>query len=940
MSEHHINNPLYSLFGQGSLYQSLDATEQSQQQSDSSSNRFQISSSLRQGSSSQLMGSDNDDHDVDESIHLQQLSPAPAKRTVHNAVLETAGDEEEEEEDVPSSLLFDQPAKSGQSRSFPSKQQQTKPQRSVLFSNPVRPQRTTVTGGNFLPLPATTGTTTQASKVRKAVQTVFRQNVPDSEGSHNVRTNLGLIDPTQRALWKWANVENLDNFLLEVYNYYLGNGFYCILLSRLLNLATVMFVVGFSTYLTTCIDYSKIRSSSSLSEVQYPQCMSRLSYFSTFLIWLFTLFWFMKLIQYIYDIQRLLDLKNFYFYLLNISEAEMQTISWQLVVKRLMLLKDKNPTTAATAYHSEQLLGSQSKQRMDPHDIANRIMRKENYLIAMINKDILNLKLPIPFFKEPLLTSTIEWNISLCIMDFVFNESGQVRPIFLKDNQRNTLVEGLRRRFMFAAVLNVLCAPFTVVYLTLLYFFRYFNEYHKDPGSIGSRQYTPLAEWKMREFNELYHLFQRRLNLSYEPASNYVNQFPKEKTVILSRFVAFVTGSFAAVLGIVSLVDPELFLGFEITKDKTVLFYIGLFGSILAFSRSMIPNESYVFDPETSARAVIEYTHYLPDEWEGKLHTDEVKNEFSKLYDLKLMVIIRELLSVIITPFLLWFSLRASSDKIVDFFREFTIHVDGLGYVCSFATFDFNNASKRKSGYKSKRGPFKSDEDDKFELRSNYFATTDGKMLKSYLNFLDNYAEDQSTEGNNNGMNSFYGKATGVRNFGASHHYGNNYNLSSSRMMSGGESPNNADFMENSVMGRFNKVQTQIQHGMNTPLNRSGLLDASLASLDRAGLFNRRHPGRNVHDTIPSEDGTDEEEDNRLRHPNFSSNASGEGNASSVLGDSFVTDLYSRKRLLSSHHRRDDEEDENNGGVGSTGEEGGVLGMLGQFYKQTDVTKL
>lgn len=144
-------------------------------------------------------------------------------------------------------------------------------------------------------------------------------------------------------------------------------------------------------------------------------------------------------------------------------------------------------------------------------------------------------------------------------MDFVFNESGQVRPIFLKDNQRNTLVEGLRRRFMFAAVLNVLCAPFTVVYLTLLYFFRYFNEYHKDPGSIGSRQYTPLAEWKMREFNELYHLFQRRLNLSYEPASNYVNQFPKEKTVILSRFVAFVTGSFAAVLGIVSLVDPELF---------------------------------------------------------------------------------------------------------------------------------------------------------------------------------------------------------------------------------------------------------------------------------------------------------------------------------------------------------------------------------------------
>lgn len=936
MSEHNINNPLFSLFGQDSLYQSLDATELSQlKQKANEPSQFPTSSSLPRRPSPQLMESDNDGDDVNESIHLQSNLPAPIKNHELNSTLE---DTVEEEEDVPSSLLFDQPANSGPSQSIKNKQLRLKPQRSVLFSEPLRPKRTTFTSGKFLPLPATTATSRQASKVRKAVQTVFRQNIPNSESSNNVRTNLGLIDPTQRALWKWANVENLDNFLLEVYNYYLGNGFYCILLSRLLNLATIMFVVGFSTYLSTCIDYSKIRSSSSLSEVQYPQCMSRLGYFSTFLIWLFTLFWFMKLIQYVYDIQRLLDLKNFYFYLLNISEAEMQTISWQLVVKRLMLLKDKNPTTASTAYHSEQLLGSQSKNRMDPHDIANRIMRKENYLIAMINKDILNLKLPIPFFNESILTRTIEWNISLCIMDFVFNENGQVRPIFLKDSQRNTLVEGLKRRFMFAAVINVLCAPFTVVYLTLLYFFRYFNEYHKDPGSIGSRQYTPLAEWKMREFNELYHLFQRRLSLSYEPASDYVNQFPKEKTVILSRFVAFVTGSFAAVLGIVSLIDPELFLGFEISKDKTVLFYIGLFGSILAFSRSMIPNESHVFDPETGARAVIEYTHYLPEDWEGKLHTDEVKIEFSKLYDLKIMIIIRELLSVIITPFLLWFSLRTSSSKIVDFFREFTIHVDGLGYVCSFATFDFNNTNKRKSGFKHKQTLFNADEGDKFELRSNYFATTDGKMLKSYLNFLDNYA-DQNTESSNNGMSSFYGKNAGVRNFNTSYHHGNYHNLNNSRFLPKGEPVNNTDFMEHSVMGRFNKFQTQIQNESVTPLNRSRMVDASsIASLDRTGIFNHRRAGLTVHDTIPSEDNTDDEETTKFGHYLKNSYMPNNGNASNQLEDSFVTDLYSRKRLFNSHSSSDSEysKDDNEG----DGEEGGVLGMLGQFYKQTDVTKL
>lgn len=47
---------------------------------------------------------------------------------------------------------------------------------------------------------------------------------------------LAIADPRERAMWRWANVEDLDNFLRDVYEYFLGNGIWCILLSRLLNL--------------------------------------------------------------------------------------------------------------------------------------------------------------------------------------------------------------------------------------------------------------------------------------------------------------------------------------------------------------------------------------------------------------------------------------------------------------------------------------------------------------------------------------------------------------------------------------------------------------------------------------------------------------------------------------------------------------------------------
>src|ERR1700761_9600040 len=93
------------------------------------------------------------------------------------------------------------------------------------------------------------------------------------------------------------------------------------------------------------------------------------------------------------------------------------------------------------------------------------------------------------------------------------------------------------------------------------------KEYQKNPSALGFRSYTPLAEWKFREFNELPHLFRKRLDMSFPYATHYIDQFPKVKTALVARTVAFVAGALATVLAIASLIDPEMFLGFEVTPD-------------------------------------------------------------------------------------------------------------------------------------------------------------------------------------------------------------------------------------------------------------------------------------------------------------------------------------------------------------------------------------
>lgn len=223
--------------------------------------------------------------------------------------------------------------------------------------------------------------------------------------------------------------------------------------------------------------------------------------------------------------------------------------------------------------------------------------------------------------------------------------------------------------------------------------------------------------------------------MSYPFASRYLDQFPKQKTALVAKFIAFVSGAIVAVIAIATLWDSEFFLGFEIIQDRNALFFATIATFVWATANGMIPEENLVFEPEYALRQVIEYTHYMPKSWETRLHSDEVKREFATLYQLKLVIFLEEVLSIIVTPFILWFSLPKCSDHIIDFFREFTIHVDGVGYVCSFAVFDF----KKGDGRKALHGGGNAD------ARDEYYSTKHGKMAASYFGFLDNYLLNPKT---------------------------------------------------------------------------------------------------------------------------------------------------------------------------------------------------
>ena len=56
-----------------------------------------------------------------------------------------------------------------------------------------------------------------------------------STGTPKLAAGL-IMNPREKALWRWTNVENLDNFLKDVYDYYVGKGIWSITMNRILNL--------------------------------------------------------------------------------------------------------------------------------------------------------------------------------------------------------------------------------------------------------------------------------------------------------------------------------------------------------------------------------------------------------------------------------------------------------------------------------------------------------------------------------------------------------------------------------------------------------------------------------------------------------------------------------------------------------------------------------
>ena len=248
-----------------------------------------------------------------------------------------------------------------------------------------------------------------------------------------------------------------SDFINKLYFYYIKKGYYNILSSEIVNLFTSIFTVGFIIFLYRCVDYNGLldintEKSSLYSYINWDNYFN-LHWIVWFLLVNFGFFTLCKLLSIVNSAIIYKKIRKFNADKLKINDSQIQSMKWETIIDKLFEYY-KNDT-------------------INVYFIANRITIIDNYTIALINKEIID-------FSH--LTSLMEWNITFCILNKIFNYEYKLHNnIFEK---RQSYISSIKRRIRFIALINFILMPFILIFILFYNFFIYGERIYSKPASL------------------------------------------------------------------------------------------------------------------------------------------------------------------------------------------------------------------------------------------------------------------------------------------------------------------------------------------------------------------------------------------------------------------------------------------------------------------------
>ncbi|XP_045470164.1 autophagy-related protein 9A isoform X1 [Harmonia axyridis] len=529
-----------------------------------------------------------------------------------------------------------------------------------------------------------------------------------------------LVHTAEAPRTRWNLIRDLDSFLKMVYEYHQRHGFTCIVAKEICETIRRIFMSIFPLFLLYGIDYPALFSYKvSDSNVSFSDLILPFDkMIQNFGLW--TWMWIMMLIivfiffsiRSVLKVRYFYEIKQFYNTALKIEEADLDNYVWQDVQKKIIAAQSE----FSMCVH---------KRELTELDIHHRILRQQNYFIAMVNKHLIPPRLNIPFLGDVLYWSIgFQLNLRFILFHFpwgAFKDSWHLRDEYRKATLKTDLANQLKLSIRLFAIGNlILCIP--IFLWQFVYSYCYNSDFivRKVPWEFATRNWSLYGKQYLRHFNELDHELDIRLNKAHKPASRYLELFFSPLNAIIAQTIQILVASTLMAFYVLTLIHEDILA----IGNAVLIFTIA--SVIIIVCKSQMPKEHVPNSPDILLANVLVHTHYLHQEWQSKAHTAKVRTEFERLFQLRIQGIIEDLISPFMTPFLLFFYVAPKSKDIVDFFYNFTVSVTGVGDVCSFAVMDIRKHGNPDWHHKNVHDR---------EVPTQFAQAEDGKVELSLLHF-------------------------------------------------------------------------------------------------------------------------------------------------------------------------------------------------------------
>ncbi len=543
--------------------------------------------------------------------------------------------------------------------------------------------------------------------------------------------------------WKYMT-NDLDMFFKRAYTYYSERGYHCILVRECLNVLLLGFVNYVTMALLLWVDWHSLlgcREHDGCHDITpFVRAFGMPGGLTELISLIFVLgtwaFWLVMAYRSYRQVQDAKVMQQFYHEQLGLADADLLSIQWYEVVDEIV---------------KKQKVAGLTHKEHDALDIANRIMRHDNYFIAMVNcaeggSELLPLGLgtftvpsPIPFipmscrdyFNLPealvlptppdFLSTTLYTALRKALLDDLFD------PDTFTLKEKYSGVEGdeaLAKRFKLAATVTFLASPFIVLAMTMYLVLKHAEKILRRPAYATERRWNDLAKWKFRWFNEMEEAFDVRKEMSYAHADKYVEQFGSELLGLIARFLTFVSGSLAGLLLVICSINNSLMM--TTYHDYDLWWYLGTFTAVLAVMRSVGESPPKTVDPDDELKALqtLGFLSRKHVEHRGQNSSQEVVDEIKRLYAPRCYNVLQEFLAIFTTPLLLWTVYPQNAGRILQFIRDSTVHSAATGDVCGYAAFDFDKYGDQEFGTKRSEHTIHSKR-----------KTPGGKMEQAFVSF-------------------------------------------------------------------------------------------------------------------------------------------------------------------------------------------------------------